>query len=54
MISLFPVMGYVDPASTSLLARILAPVFILVSAFGVHFRHRLAAWLQRLFRGRVR
>jgi hypothetical protein len=40
---------YVDPSSASTLMTLLAPVFILVSALGLHFKRGLKALVQRLF-----
>jgi len=40
-------MAYVDPSSAGMLARMLAPIFILISFFGIQFRNRLLALLRR-------
>jgi hypothetical protein len=38
---------YVDPAGTSILMQILAPLFVLVSVLAGHFRKRVAAIFRR-------
>jgi hypothetical protein len=43
-------MAYVDPSSAGTLMRVLAPVFILLSALGLQFKHSLGALLRRALR----
>ena len=40
---------YVDPSSTGMLMTVLAPIFILVSALGLHFKRSIKALLRRFF-----
>lgn len=44
-------MIYVDPSSAGVIARVLAPIFILVSMLGIQFKQRLMGLLQRTLRG---
>ena len=41
-------MAYVDPSSAGILARVLAPIFILVSMLGIQFKQRLVGFFQRI------
>jgi hypothetical protein len=40
---------YVDPSSTGLLMTVFAPIFILISALGLHFKRAIQALLRRIF-----
>jgi len=44
---LTPATIYVDPAGTSVLMQILAPLFVLLSVFGGHLKKRLATIFRR-------
>jgi len=46
-------MAYVDPSSAGTLMRVLAPVFILLSALGLQFKHSLGAFVRRVLRRRT-
>ena len=43
------IMIYVDPSNASTLMKILAPIFILVSALGVQFKQGIVTLFRRIF-----